>query len=518
MDDILIVGAGPAGTTAALALVERGARIRLVDAGTGGRPVAPRGEFLQLRFSDRDQSRWQVDSGIFMESSQTSPKMRVPAYRKLFNGYSLANRIHTEDFHLIGAMASGGLSNAWGCSVARFRGEELGALRVVESDMEASYARVARRMGLSGGSDDPLRVGLGVDDWATTGVAFDDLHEGLWRRRTAADGYMHLGRARTAVLTEPRENRLPCDRSGTCLWGCHRGAMWSAYDDAESLRRTPGVQFDGGVRVERIAKNSDGTWAVTAIDIMGQERTYVSKRLLLSAGTVVTTRLVLGALHEPPLVRLQSNPMAAFMLIVPRAIGSSRKPAFGLAQLSFLIHGLEGGEPAFGSLYATGGLPVSEFLNHMPLRRRAALPILRSLLPAMAVGNIFMPGSLSNHTALLNSDGSLTIRGGDDDRLKHALSYVQTRVGRGFRRMGAFIMPGSFTRGAKGGDLHYACTLPISEAPLGHECHLSGEVAGLRGVYVLDGASLSQLPAKAHTLTIMANADRIARQIPLECS
>lgn len=520
MDDILIVGAGPAGTTAALALVERGARVRLVDAGTGLRRVAPAGEFLKLRFSDADQSRWQVgDGGVFRDSSETSPKMRVPAYRELFNGYARANHIHTEDFHLIGAMAPGGLSNAWGCSVARFRGEELGMLRSVESDMEDSYARIAGRMGLSGSSDDPLRIGLGVDDWAAAGVSLDGVHERLWRRRAAAEDYVQLGRARAAVLTEPRGSRLPCDRSGTCLWGCHRGAMWSAYDDAEWLRRAPEVQFEAGVRVERISANSDGTWTVAGMDAVGEQRAYVSKRVLLAAGTVVTTRLVLGALQQPPpTVRLQSNPMAAFMLIIPRAVGRPRERAFGLAQLSFLVHGIEGGEPAFGNLYATGGLPVSEFLAHVPLRRRAALPILRSLLPAMTVGNVFLPGGLSKHTARLNADGSLAIRGGDDDILPRVLSSVRARIGSGFRRMGAFIMPGSFVRGAKGGDLHYACTLPISEAPQAHECHLSGEVAGLRSIYVLDGACLSRLPAKAHTLTIMANADRIARKLPLECS
>jgi choline dehydrogenase-like flavoprotein len=36
-------------------------------------------------------------------------------------------------------------------------------------------------------------------------------------------------------------------------------------------------------------------------------------------------------------------------------------------------------------------------------------------------------------------------------------------------------------------------------------------VAGLPGVHVVDGAALSDLPARHCTLTIMANADRIAR-------
>ncbi|WP_413776385.1 hypothetical protein [Rhodopseudomonas sp. P2A-2r] len=40
-----------------------------------------------------------------------------------------------------------------------------------------------------------------------------------------------------------------------------------------------------------------------------------------------------------------------------------------------------------------------------------------------------------------------------------------------------------------------------------------GEIAGMPGVFSIDGASLPSLPAKSHTLTIMANADRIARHL-----
>jgi choline dehydrogenase-like flavoprotein len=41
----------------------------------------------------------------------------------------------------------------------------------------------------------------------------------------------------------------------------------------------------------------------------------------------------------------------------------------------------------------------------------------------------------------------------------------------------------------------------------------SGEVHGLPGVHVVDGSTLPVLPAKSHTLTLMANADRIGRLI-----
>ena len=40
-----------------------------------------------------------------------------------------------------------------------------------------------------------------------------------------------------------------------------------------------------------------------------------------------------------------------------------------------------------------------------------------------------------------------------------------------------------------------------------------GELVGAPGIHVVDGASLPFLPAKSHTLTIMANADRISKNL-----
>ena len=43
-----------------------------------------------------------------------------------------------------------------------------------------------------------------------------------------------------------------------------------------------------------------------------------------------------------------------------------------------------------------------------------------------------------------------------------------------------------------------------------------GELAGLAGVHIVDGACLSTQTEKSHTLTIMANADRIGRILAMQ--
>jgi choline dehydrogenase-like flavoprotein len=517
-EPVIIIGAGPAGTSAALALRERGVPVHILDAGTAQVSMPPMGDVLSLRFGDPEQWRWQVGAGGegLSAPAQASPKFRVPGLRSIFEGYAEANRLCPDaGFHLVGALAAGGLSNAWGCGVARFNADELGALAADRVALDASYNRVGQRVGLSGSSQDALSEYFGLDGISAPALPLDSLHERLWQRRERTGDMLRIGRARVAVLNESRPGRMACDLSGMCLWGCSRRSTWSAAFDVEALKLDPGVQFEAGVRVNALSPDNAGGWWIETQTIDGPRR-YRARQVLLAAGTLATTRLVLAALQERPShLRLQSNPMAAFLLWLPTMLGAPRERSFGLAQLSFALAQPDAA-PSFGNLFSTVGLPVSEFLAHLPISRRAGLPLLRALLSSCVVGNLFLSGEFSAHRVSLDASDSLRIEGGSDPQKGAALTEAQAALTRGFRKMGAWMLPGSFVAGPAGADLHYAATLPISQHPSAHECRIDGELAGLPGIYVIDGAALPRLPAKAHTLTIMANADRIARllQVP----
>lgn len=509
----LIIGGGPAGTSAALALAESGQAVHLIDAGTRGIDLPPEGRYLDLRFQDTAQWSWQLgqDFQSLRDSGSVSPKLRVPGLAAIFEGYAEANQLRAErGFQLLGALAGGGLSNAWGCGVGLFDASELGPLAALKQ-MHSSYARVAARMGLSGSSEDSLSSYFGLDDLSDPPLPLDYLHQALWERRSKLDrNDFLLGRARIAVLTRDREERLACDLRGMCLWGCRRHATWSASHDLNRLRRMPNARVEEGVVAIELRREAEG-WMVRGRSD-GEERLYRAEKVLLAAGTVASTRLALDALESPPeSVRLLSNPMAAFMVVQPRMFGKVHQPSFGLAQLSYVLERVSEGQSAFGNLFSTSGLPVSEFLKYLPITRRAGLPLLRTLLPMGVVGNIFLPGSLSAHRAVLNGDRSMTIQAGASADLPDVYRSAEKRLRRGFRKLGAWMLPGSFVAGQPGADIHYAGTLSIRDEPAAHECKVSGEIAGLPGVYAIDGASLPMLPAKAHTLTIVANADRIAR-------
>jgi hypothetical protein len=81
-------------------------------------------------------------------------------------------------------------------------------------------------------------------------------------------------------------------------------------------------------------------------------------------------------------------PIVAFMLWLPKALGSARTQAFGLGQLSFTLT-LQDTGSAFGSLFNTTGIPIAEFMRYIPLRKRYGIDLFKSLLTSCVVENLF---------------------------------------------------------------------------------------------------------------------------------
>lgn len=517
--DVIVIGSGPAGVSAAFPLVEAGLRVLLVDGGQDRRIAPPSGAYLANRSEDESQWTWMVgkDFQALRNEDAASPKLRVPGHRYVFDEFNNANHIEPHNYIAVGSLARGGLSNAWGCGVAKLSASEMAHFPLPASEMEASWRAVSLRMGLSGGCVDDLSDYFGLDPWCGPPIQLDALHQrvltryGKRRDSVMALGF-RLGRSRVAVLGEDRGERRGCDLSGSCLWGCHRRALYSATEDLELLARHPNFTYRPGFVVEKLA-GSGATRTVQGKDGQGRQ-SLGSKRIVLAAGTLATTRLALEAAGFPGPVSMQSCPTAAFMLWLPAALGRSHSAAFGLGQLSFVLT-LPTGISAFGSLFSTTGIPVAEFSRHMPLGKRYGIDVLANLLSSCVIGNVFLPGNLTAGRLTLGPDGALRVEGRYVDEVDSLMQQAEQRLSKVFRKLGGVVLPRSFTIGRPGADIHYAASLPMRADPHHGETNAVGELVGLDGVHIVDGACLPLLTEKSHTLTIMANADRIGRHISI---
>lgn len=517
--DIIVIGSGPAGVSIAFPLVESGLRILMIDAGKQASIFPPKTNFLSARSSDIEQWKWMVGEDFYAlkQSGAVSPKLRVPSHSYVFEEFEQRNQISGNNFITIGSLATGGLSNAWGCGVARFSDKEMSHFPFPASELDASYAAISQRIGISGKVDDDLSDYFGLDEYSQPPIPMDALHTHMsqrylnHRKKLNSQGF-RLGRSRVAVLSEDIAGRKACNLSGNCLWGCSQHSMYSSKNELPGLRNHKNFSELSGFIVDGLSR-CNGHWTVEGQVTSNNERKAITaSKIVMAAGTLATTRIVLKTLNHRHPVTLLSCPTAAFLLWLPRFLGSSKKSGFGLGQLSFSLE-LHNNITAFGSTFATTGLPLSEFVRHLPFQRRYGIDLLRSLLSSCVVGNIFLPGHLTDAAAQLQSDNSLSVEGKYSDTVVPIMDKTAKKLRRAYWSIGSILLPGSFTIGCPGGDIHYAGTLPMREAPSIGETSLVGEVKGLDGVFVVDGSSLPILSEKSHTLTIMANADRIGRQL-----
>ena len=343
----------------------------------------------------------------------------------------------------------------------------------------------------------------------------DDIHTSIIKRyelkksKIAANG-MKMGQSRVAVLKNPLGSRQGCDLSGNCMWGCHRKAIYSAVDEISMLKQFSNFEYQSGFIVERIKQQNNLQEITRVMD--GKEDSILAKKLILAAGTLATTRLVLKAMNYERSVPLKSTPTAAFLLWFPSKLGVGKSDTFGLGQLSYALN-VTSDISGFGSTFALSGIPATEFIRHLPLKSRFAIDFWRQIVSSCIVGNLFLPGHLSTSSAKLNETGGLDITGGYHADLGELMKQARSKLVKSYLSLGGIMLPKSFTIGEPGGDIHYSCTLPMRKSPRVGETDQNGQIFGLENVYAVDGSSLPALSEKSHTLTIMANADRIARYL-----
>ena len=520
---IIIVGSGPAGVSAAFPLVERGIRVLMVDAGMADGKVATPGPMDTLRSTRQSPDQWKMVIGEefqrFAIKEALSPKLRSPVHSAGLLEYDRRYGVDTSNFFSFGSLASGGCSNAWGASVSLFDDEDLRDFPISHEDLRASYRRISRRIGVSGSNDDDMSALYGHDGFLMPPIEpsgnLGRLHSRYRSRpqRARAEG-VRMGYGRNAVLTRELRGRKGCIYCGLCIFGCARKSIWSARYDLELLRRNPAFSYRKGCFVTGLARTEAG-FSLMAESLSGGERAcFNAGRIILACGAIGSAKLVLDALGMRNVsIPFQTNPVAGFALFLPRwrLAGLAGDGMFAMSQLTFKV-----GDPsfdkgyAFGQIYPADAIPASEYLSFMPFSYPLSRRLVRLLQSSLLVGNCYFSGNYSRHRLRIRQSGSLAIEGDYSPAVEKSVDQAKRRLSAAMRRYGVLLLPGSFRLAPPGGDVHYATTVPMRESPRPGESNARGEVQGLPGVYVVDGAALTSLPPKPHTFTIMANADRIA--------
>jgi hypothetical protein len=290
--------------------------------------------------------------------------------------------------------------------------------------------------------------------------------------------------------------------------------VYNAADTLAALVRDRSVTYRGRVYVDRLIPGED------SVTIQAHERGAPNARVELSAsrvlvacGAVSSTRLVLTSLGRTPHA---AQLVDSQYFLIPMASGRASPVRIAtqgntLAQIFLELdddrvarHGVH------MQLYGYNDLMISPFAAHLPVSvdslERALAPFLKRLIVIQGYLHSDDSPGIAVH---VDTSGVRLV--GENQR--SAASQVRRLVGhlaKTARPLGLMPIPGLTQLGLPGKGNHLGGSLPMRAAPGELETDTQGRLLHWDRVHVVDAAVLPSVPATTVTLTVMANAHRIA--------
>lgn len=511
-----IIGSGPAGVAAARRL--SGAGTCLIDVG-----AYPSDEFSYpdltsaLQASDVQAllgSDWEMLANL-VEPRCQHPKLRAPLLRFVMQGepFQVCNAAGKTILQGAGSYAAGGMSNAWGAQLLRYTDkdlEEVGDWPFSISVLQEHYADLEAHAGIAGQVDD-MQDFLGNSIPSMPSIPLVPAAQRLYDRyqlKPIKKSALLLGQARLALATAPHQGRAVHSQGETDFFSTGQPGMYTARCTLEALKGEGSIAYLGGHRLLSWKEHDTYVELRLQVQASGQHRLIRARHLLLGCGTIQTAKMVLRHHNEHgrslPFI---DHPPTLLPLFLPRMFGAALpERSYPIQLIATLPNHAQGN---MISLYYPGGILWSDLLPDVLLPLSATVRLLGSLLGGMLVAQIWQTSRATPNNRLhLDSDGMVIINYPDRSACTILPALLRALLPLGVyssRRLASYSPPGW--------GFHHAGCLPMRSSPEPYETHVDGRLWNSKRVRVIDGSVLPSLPAKNHTLTLMANAARIADEV-----
>jgi choline dehydrogenase-like flavoprotein len=524
--DVLVVGSGAGGVSAAFPLVEAGLAVRLLDFGNRDdvyAPLIPERTFSELRRTDPQQHRYFL--GDHLEGvafGAVSPGAQLtPPRQHVVRDTESATPVLTESFPPLESLAAGGLAAAWGAGCPPFTDPDLTGFPVSHAELAPCYEAIAARIGVSGARDDllpffgelaALLPAVEIDGNARCVLEQYERRRALMHRR----GF-HLGRPRLAMLSRDLGGRSATAYRDMDFWSDAGRSVYRPQWTLDEMRPRANFAYRPGLLVESFAELPDGTVEVRARGRDGGplER-HRARAVVLAAGTLGTARIVLRSLDRYDVrIPVLCNPHTYAPMVNLRMLGKRpEERRHSLAQLCFLYARDGAAEKAtVGHLFTYRSLLGFKLVRESPLAYAEGMEIIRLVTPSFAIAVIQHADEPTDAKYCVLRHG----RDGGPDvlEIRYALSpaeqascdQAERAILSCFRSLGCVCIRRAHPGNAA--SAHQAGTFPMSTEERELTTTPDGLLRGTRRVYVADGSTFPRLPSKGLTFTLMANAHRI---------
>lgn len=537
----LIIGSGPGAAGVAMALTQQ-PRQQVTVLDLGG-TLDPANQAARERLASAPPGRWPAgDLDLISAQPVAEVKGELPQKRSYGSDFPFRDLGQRTGIAAApganGAVVSsayGGFSNVWGAQVMPFSRSTFERWPIAWEEIEPHYKSVLQEVPLAAEQDDladlfPL---LGpAQDLPPLAPRTERVLQRYGRHRTAlrAQG-VTVGRARLAFRARD------CVRCGLCMTGCPYSLIYSASQTFDALRRKEQVTYRPGLLVFRVGESGGQAFALARDLGTGQVHEFRADRLFLACGGMGTTRLVLGSLPAPPpVVEFGESIQFVMPFLSGRPVQDPRQRVgqdWTLNQFNLLLDfGDEGYDTSQIHVYPYN--PAFFEALPAPLRSRALDPVTAQVLRRISVGLGYLPSWASprvrvTHRRTPGQDlPALTLDSSGPGAQPERYAALVRRLLRIAPKLDlwpalpaaslsgaakSYHFGGSFPHAAAGGAGGGGSATGGPGAGNGPSTDRWGRLPDWDRIHLVDGSVFPSVPSTTFTLTVMANAHRIASEV-----
>ncbi len=508
-----VIGSGPAGVACARALLDRGVRVCMVDAGLTLEP-AIQDHVRQLHARTPDQ--WSKDEIKRLKGDAEANSKGVVLKRSFgsdfpYRGTDEHIGITSEDAALKPSLAFGGLSNVWGAAMLPYTESDLQGWPIHLADLAPHYAAALRLTGLAAGND-ALEETFPLYAEAFATLRKSRQSERLWRnlmhhKQPLEQSGITFGASRIAVRD--------CAYCGLCMYGCAYGYIFNSAATVQQMRQEERFSYESGVIVTRIEESNNQVTISGYRMENGAPWEARAERAFLAAGVLPTTKILLSS-------------QEAFDQ--PRWIADSQYFLFPLAQFSRTPGVRDEALHTLSQIFLeicdaqlsphTVHIQLYSYNDIISQALRATLGplgvdwIVRQLEERVLIAQAYLHSDLSPRIRIVlekTARGSqLRMETEPNPETEKRVRSVVRKLLRHARQLGAVPLEPMLQVAPTGRGFHSGGTFPMRREPTKFETDILGRPQGYERIHVVDASVFPTIPATTITLSAMANAHRIA--------
>ena len=507
---IYIIGSGLSGVAAAAALVQRGCRPTILDAGLTPDSVA---RMLKARMACAEPEDWSKDDVALLKRIGPPAPSGIP--RKLHFGswfpywdVDPATSANVERASMHRSFALGGFSNVWGAVTQALPDREFTSWPITPPELAPHYAAARALLADGSGPRASVQARAFYRDLAGSRRELE--------RRGIRFGYPDL-----AVRTADDPGGKGCRYCGLCLYGCPYDAIYNAGSTLARLVQEGRVGYLPGVIVDRLSPER-GRVRIEARSLAdGSSGSLEGGRVFVAAGLLETARIILNslALYDTALSVQHSD---IFTLPILRFDAEGDVARERLHTLCQLVVEIEDGAicryPVRLQLYGYNDLYPQLLERRAGRLARPLDRALRAMSARLFIAFGYLHSDVSSRIRVTLSGrepAKLRLQGEPNPEARRIGRAVAQKLLRASRYLRAVAVPFQLRLDLPGGGYHTGGSFPMSRAAASLETDRWGCISSLPGIHLVDASVLPSVPAAALAFTVMANSHRIASECPL---